>query len=718
MVRVWADRIGLFVVAAAVAAIAWILAYEIAVGLRHNPRDPSDGKNRWALVRQQFSARDMSSMGADTVLLAPNHFWLRVQYTSTREEALKRGAGALGAVLAFGAALWIVAKTTAPAKHKGDASFGTVLDAAKRRLTGKRGIILGVLNGAFIRNADPAHLLIVGPTRSGKGTGFILPNGYDHNGSFVFWDVKRENFDILSRYLRDKGVKVFLFSPGSPSTHRYNPLDFIRRDENMPTDCMVVAGFLVPERADDTWSGSARMLLSTLIGYVLASPNGEGSRHLRGVARMTTTGKDISSLLERLVKSEGRTLPRWIVDGFNQYIALEPETRNSAVFNVNMAMNPWNNPLVSAATATSDFNLREFRRERMAVFVHCGLAELVSFRPVIRIMFQQIHDLMMSKRPTAEERHEVLIVLDEFYHLGRMDSLITKITISAGYKFRMAIIIQSLSQLDELYGKAIRASTLAGSQVKLFLAIDDLETANYVSELLGDRTIKVVTPMRRPGDGWFSSSSQNIHFEAQALRSAQELREMDPREAILVVRSAKPFVLRILRHFEDAPFSNIYAQYREAPMPLPQLERWADRDMGPLLAGRGAENKKGQKGPPSAAVDETNPVPTMADVEILARGKEEPKAPALERTAGQAEAVRPRLKPMEEAETTAERRTSAANDIVIGSVLKAVEEAQARDGQQVVELLDALIEGGVDDDNALLGLRDFLAQQVDDARTA
>ena len=128
----------------------------------------------------------------------------------------------------------------------------------------------------------------------------------------------------------------------------------------MPTDCAVVASFLVPERADDTWSGAARMLLATLIGYVLASRNCEGSRHLRGVARMTVTGKDISVVLKSLARTEGQLLPRWIVDGFNQYVALEPETRNSAVFNVNMAMNPWNNPLISSATETSDFDLRDF----------------------------------------------------------------------------------------------------------------------------------------------------------------------------------------------------------------------------------------------------------------------------------------------------------------------------------------------------------------------
>ena len=121
---------------------------------------------------------------------------------------------------------------------------------------------------------------------------------------------------------------------------------------------LVVASFVIPEKADDTWAGAGRLLLSALIGYVLASPLIAGAQHMRTVARMTTTGKDISSVLRAIVKTERQHLPTWVVDSFNQYIALEPETRNSAVFNVKMAMSLWNNGLISAASETSDFNIR------------------------------------------------------------------------------------------------------------------------------------------------------------------------------------------------------------------------------------------------------------------------------------------------------------------------------------------------------------------------
>jgi len=345
---------------------------------------------------------------------------------------------------------------------------------------------------------------------------------------------------------------------------------------------------------------------------------------------MTVTGKDISVVLKSLVRSESHLLPRWIVDGFNQYVALEPETRNSAVFNVNMAMNPWNNPLISSATETSDFDLREFRRERMAVFVACSIPELVQFRPIIRIFFQQVHDLLMDKRPGPDERYEVLIALDEFYHLGPMHSLLTKITISAGYKFRMAIMIQNMAQLDELYGKPLRQSTLAGSQVKLFLAIDDLETANYLSEMLGDTTVKVTTPIRRAGGGIFAPAGENVHYEAKALRSAQELREMPEREAILIVRSARPLLLRVFRHYQDAPFKEIYARYGEIPITVPVLGKWEDRDLGPILQGSGCSNApakpiQGRQAPSPAR--EGLPPPATVQVELAAPTGVEGKKP-------------------------------------------------------------------------------------------
>ena len=324
---------------------------------------------------------------------------------------------------------------------------------------------------------------------------------------------------------------------------------------------------------------------------------------MRSVARMTTTGKDISSVLRAIVKTEREHLPTWVVDSFNQYIALEPETRNSAVFNVNMAMSLWNNGLISAATETSDFDIRELRRRPMTIFIGCTIAELAIFRPLIRILFQQIHDLMMVRIPGPDEPHQVLLMLDEFYHVGRMDSLISKITISAGYGFRMAIVMQDIAQLDELYGKNTRATTLSGSQIKLFIQVNDLETSEFVSEMLGETTQVYKTPVVRPGQGIFAPRGWAPHYTPRPLRSPLELREMSARVSILMVKNSRSFELTKIRHYRDKPYRKLFEAAKGSPPPLPTLREWQDEELGGAISATPVGPVFVEGSPPAPAVE-------------------------------------------------------------------------------------------------------------------
>ncbi|WP_131120257.1 type IV secretory system conjugative DNA transfer family protein [Lichenihabitans psoromatis] len=580
MPRVVVHRIAITFLALLAFWLLWSLAYEIVVALRWAPSHfPGEGTRRWALLRMQNADH---SLGFG--LVAWEHCWARLTYPATQTEALVRAGLAAASVVGLGIAGALFTFINRPQMPFGAARFGTLMDATRQGLTSKQGIVLGTINGTTIRSDEPAHILVVGPSRSGKGTGFVLPNGYLWRGSAVFFDPKRENFEALANHRKAMGNKVFMFSPGSNDTHRYNPLDFVRRDERMATDCLVVASFVIPEKSDDTWAGAGRLLLSALIGYVLASPLIVGAQHMRTVARMTTTGRDISTVLRAIVKTERAHLPAWITDTFNQYIALEPETRNSAVFNVNMAMSLWNNGLIAAATATSDFDIRELRRQPMTIFIGCTIAELAIFRPLIRILFQQIHDLMMVKIPGPDEPHQVLLMLDEFYHVGRMDSLVSKITISAGYGFRMAIVMQDIAQLDELYGRNTRVTTVSGSQIKLFIQINDLDTSEFVSEMLGETTQVYKTPVARPGQGIFAPRAWAPHYTPRRLRSPLELREISARVAILMVKNSRSFQLTKIRHYRDQPYRRRFEVAKGTPPALPALPGWEDETLGGALA--------------------------------------------------------------------------------------------------------------------------------------
>ncbi|MGZ7870448.1 type IV secretory system conjugative DNA transfer family protein (plasmid) [Methylobacterium radiotolerans] len=558
----------------------WCLAYEIVVAWRFAPSlYPGEGSSRWALLKAQ-----QAFSWPEFFTLAPTHFWARLWYPATKAEALIRGGMAVAVLAATAIVLVVTWFVTRPQTPFGSARFGSLAEAARGGLAGPQGIILGTMNGVTIRSDDPAHILVVGPSRSGKGTGFVLPNGYAWLGSAVFFDPKGENYEHLASHRKALGQDVFFFAPGMHASHRYNPLDYVRRDAMMATDCLVVASFIIPEKSDDTWAGAGRLLLSALIGYTLSSKLTVKIRHMRGVARMTVSGQDISAVLRAIVKTEGSALPSWVIDSFNQYIALEPETRNSAVFNVNLSMSLWNNGLISAATETSDFDLRQLRRKPTTIFIGCTIAQLSIFRPLIRILLQQIHDVLMETIPGKDEPHQVLLMLDEFAQVGRMDSLISKITISAGYGFRMALIVQDLAQLDEIYGKAIRTTTVSGSHIKLFIQINDDETAKYVSGMLGERTVRYTTPLLRGGQGPFAARGSQPHLIPRPLRTPLELREMSDRVAILMVRNSRSFEVGKIRHYADRPYRRLYQAYKGRMPDVPELPDWVDVpgvDLGP-----------------------------------------------------------------------------------------------------------------------------------------
>ena len=483
---------------------------------------------------------------------------------------------AVGATLALAAGIALFAVVMRKPTHHGNARFGTLIDAGRKGLLARQGLILGRLNGATITSDDPSHVLVVGPTRSGKGVSFVIPNGYSWRGSSVWFDPKRELFEAIGAHRQALGDKVFMFSPGERETHRFNPLDFIRRDAHMATDAAVVASFIVPEGtgSSEIWARTGRQLLTALIGYVVASPRYEGQRHLRAVTNLTATGVEFLRVLTNIRDDEQEFLPSWVVQGLNQFIALEKETRNSAFFNLTAALNPWTNDLVAAATASTDFDIAQLRKDPTAIFIGCSVAQLDIFRPIIKILIQQIHDVLMTAMPGSDEPHQVLIVIDEFRQLGKMESLVSKLTINAGYGFRMVLILQDLAQLDELYGRATRQTTVSACQVKLFIRMNDLETSEYVSKMLGSTTIEVRTPIIRAGKGIFASRDKSVSYQERALRTAEELRQMPSDRAIVLVPNAPGFVIGKLRYFRDAPFKAIYRRCRDRRLKVPPLPAW------------------------------------------------------------------------------------------------------------------------------------------------
>ena len=581
MMRAHVERlvVGLFVFLAA--ALLWVVPYAIVTGLRSGFSRPAQ---KWELLKRvttenpRFDLEQFPPISFDHGFpLAYKHFYVYAQDERVSKLALENGAIAAGVVLALFVALGVFLYANRRSTLHGDARFGTLSEARRAGLAAKSGIILGRLNGQTLVSDDPGHVLIVGPTRTGKGVSFVIPNGLAWPGSMVTLDIKSENLKSFGAARAAKGDEVFVFAPGSASSHRYNPLDYVRPGPEMATDCANIASFLVATGSvENEWTLAARKTVAALLGYVMTSIHFEKARHIRSAVRVISTGHDIADVLKTIVATENDgSVPSWVLDAFNQFVAIPDRTRGSVMFNVNNAFAPWDSPLICAATETSDFDIRELRRKRMSIFIGSPLADLESYRPLIRILFQQIHDVLMRNLPGADEPHQVLLLLDEFYALGRMSSLASKIAVSAGYGFRMAIVLQNISQLDETYGKAMRETLVAGAALKLFVAINDNETARYVSDALGTYTATHTTKMMGAG---LSQSRVSLGHMAAPLRRPQELTRMPKDTSILLVANARPFEIAKVYFFRNRRMRRLMEQAGAAPVDPPSLAT-LDRDL-------------------------------------------------------------------------------------------------------------------------------------------
>jgi type IV secretion system protein VirD4 len=579
------------------AYVAWCLAYEITVAARFAPQAfPGEGAARFGLLKQQ-----QVIVLPDVFVLAPKHLIARLKYPATQTEAVVRALIALGGVAALVAGLVALRLATKAPQPFGDARFGTLGDAKRAKLLNREGVVLGRLDGVPLRVGGQGHILVVGPTRSGKGVGFVLPNLYEWEGSALILDWKEENFENSAMRRVVMGQKVYKFCPGQSDSHRYNPLDFVRRDAAMPTDCDTVAMFIVKSfEGEEIWPKAARQLVSGLIGYVLSSECTEGERHLRAVQRVMVTGEDLSVVLNTIIRTEGKALPAWVVERFRQFIAVPEKTRGSIVFNLNDAMNIWSNELISAVTQTSDFDIRNLRRDKISIYVCCNLSESRVYNLLISLLIQQIHDLNMRQRPDASDKHSVLLLLDEFYYAGRMIDVLDKVSISAGYGFRMAIVVQSISQLDAIYGAHLRTLAVSSCDVKLVMKVADEETAKQVSASLGSRTEMYKTAVIRSGGGLFGQKTYTPHYIERPLLTPAEIKEMPEDEGILTIGNARPFKFKKIRHYEHRPYKPIWVQFRNQTPEIPPLAEWIDKP-NLIVNGTGERDAgKASAGPPGA----------------------------------------------------------------------------------------------------------------------
>lgn len=457
----------------------------------------------------------------------------------------------------------------------GDARFATPSEIKKSGLLGERGIIVGKYKGRYMMYDGAQHVILSAPTRSGKGVGTVLPNLLNWPDSVVVLDIKQENWDISSGYRAKHGQQCFLFNPAATDyrTHRYNPLFYISKDPNFRIDdIQKIANMLFPDQegTDPIWTATPRSLFMGVVLFLLETPGKMVT--LGQVLRETLADGDGSKYFTTIIKdriASGKPLSGACVRGLNSYVSISSEnTRAGIMTGFRSRLELWNNPLVDAATSANDFDLREVRTKRMSIYIGVTPDNLDRMAPLINLFFQQLVDLNTRELPIERKvkrvnadgsvdlpiKYTCLLLMDEFTAIGKLGVLSKGISYIAGYWLRMLPIIQSPSQLDEVYGQHAAATFKTNHALNIVFPpkASDVQVAKDISEWLGYSTVEGVSTSK--GRGWFAKPSDSTSDQRRALLLPQEVSGLKLGTELVVMENVPPILANKITYFSDPVF--------------------------------------------------------------------------------------------------------------------------------------------------------------------
>ena len=453
----------------------------------------------------------------------------------------------------------------------GDARFATAGDLSSAGLFKKEktGIVVGKFGGRLVRLSGQQFAILAAPTRSGKGVGVVIPNLLDYQESMVVLDIKQENYDLTSGWRASQGQKVFLFNPFAEDrrTHRWNPLTYVSADPAFRvSDLMAIAAMLYPDGSDDQkfWVSQARNAFMAFSLYLFENRDDEiaigfpagAAPTLGAIYRLSSgDGTDLRKFLQQLAQRP--FLSDKSRQAFANLLSQADETFASIMGTFKEPLNAWINPVLDAATSADDFDLTALRKQRMTIYIGIQPNKLAESRLIINLFFSQIINLNTRELPQAnpELKHQVLLLMDEFTAIGRVDIIASAVSYMAGYNVRLLPIIQSMAQLDATYGRDVSRTIITNHALQILYAPREQQDANDYSEMLGYTTIRKRNKSHSNGP---SNSVTTSHSEERrALMLPQELKAMgNDSEVFLYEGIPHPVKCDKIRYYKDRYFTS------------------------------------------------------------------------------------------------------------------------------------------------------------------
>ena len=440
--------------------------------------------------------------------------------------------------------------------HYGSAGFATPQEITdlllpQQSVLPKGNILLGKLSGSISSRQQVAlplpftgqHGVIVGGSGSGKSFSFFLPNvAATSNLSCVVTDPKSE----LWRYTSGLYPHSTRFAPGDPDASaclNWIPLCNDARIAELCARAVVEAG--AAERQEPPWPDLEAAFLSALFAHAatLSVPTPLTAYQL-------FTRLEPQKLLDTFLVSQSPVAREQAII-FQQ---TNERMRGSIIPVVASKLQCLRDPRVARFTSAS-LTPPDFDRLRLApeaIYWCVREQDMVRLRPISSIFFALLLEQLATEKEGEGATLPVNIFLDEFANIGVIPHFETTISLARGRGVRLWLGIQSLSQLESRYGKPAAQTILTNCSTKMALSGLDVETAQYFSRSLGEKT--QAAPRRTWQKKRFSlfatGTSDAVQEHGRLLMTPDEIRRIGANKLLVITGNRRP--MRIERTVYNA----------------------------------------------------------------------------------------------------------------------------------------------------------------------
>ncbi|MBZ9990949.1 conjugal transfer protein TraG [Mesorhizobium sp. BH1-1-5] len=558
------------------------------------------GSTQWSAWQLGYQARLGTRwfvIGGIPVYYPPAIFWWWYFYDAYAPGIFLRGGliaasgGFIAIIVAIGMSLWRAREATKVATY-GSARWAEKSEVQAAGLLAPDGVVLGRYGSHYLRHEGPEHVLCFAPTRSGKGVGLVVPSLLTWPGSAIVHDIKGENWRLTAGF-RARHGRVLLFDPTNARSDAYNPLLEVRRGEWEVRDVQNIADILVDpegslERRNHWEKTSHALLVGAILHVLYAGPD----KTLAGVAAFLSDPKrPIESTLAAMMTTPhlGEGGPHPVIASAARELLNKSDNERSGVLSTAMSfLGLYRDPVVAEVTRACGWRIADLVGDPRPATLYLVVppSDISRTKPLIRLILNQIGRRLTEDLEARTDRHRLLLMLDEFPALGRLDFFESALAFMAGYGLKSFLIAQSLNQIEKAYGP--NNSILDNCHVRVSFATNDERTAKRVSDALGTAT-ELKAMKNYAGhrlSPWLGHLMVSRSETARPLLTPGEIMQLPTADEIVMLAGTPPIRAKKARYFEDP-------RLRERILPPPALaprfemkpDDWTNRPLPPSPSG-------------------------------------------------------------------------------------------------------------------------------------